>query len=219
MVKYLLIVSVLFGLLTACNNGQRTADSSSAVTPATEEAATLGESDSGDISVMQTISRVDSVKINELLPYFNVYVDEFSPKNLTWYIPKSAPKYTNENGIYLYFYNSDEGLGPLRFRIQYYADDWLFFNKVQFSIDGKAYEFVPLSTETDCGNGGMIWEWFDEAIATADEVTLIKALASAKSAKMKFIGRQYHNIKQITPKQIEAIRRTVELYEAFGGHL
>ena len=41
----------------------------------------------------------------------------------------------------------------LRFRIQYYADDWLF-NKVQFSIDGKAYEYIPSDTERDCGYGG-----------------------------------------------------------------
>jgi hypothetical protein len=46
---------------------------------------------------------LNSVKIKELLPYFRVKKDEFDPDGGTWYEPKSAPNYTNRNGIYLYF--------------------------------------------------------------------------------------------------------------------
>jgi len=158
---------------------------------------------------------IDSTKINELLPYFNVTKDEFDPDGLTWYKPKSAPKYTNRNGIYLYYSTSKNGINPLRFRIQYYADDWLFFKKIQFSIDSSAYEYVPRKTETD-HSGGYIWEWFDEALNKSDK-ELINALANAKSAKMKFIGRQYYDIRNISKEQITDIKRTIELYKAMGG--
>lgn len=164
----------------------------------------------------EAATSVDSVKIKELLQYFNVKKDEFDSKGRIWYEPKSAPKYTNMNGIYIYFSADNDGINPLRFRVQYYADDWLFFKKVQFSIDGNAFDYYPSSTETDCGNGGMIWEWFDEPVAEVDK-ELILSLSTAKSAKMKFIGKQYYDIKVISAKQITDINRTIELYRAMGG--
>ena len=163
-----------------------------------------------------SVSKVDSAKIEELLPYFNVKKDEFDPNGKTWYKPKSAPKYTNQNGIYLYFATQEGRTCPLRFRVQYYADDWLFFKKIQFSIDGNAYEYIPSDTEHDNGNGGKIWEWFDEALSGSDK-ELIYDLAGANNAKMKFIGRQYHDIKTITKNQITDMKRTLELYKAMGG--
>lgn len=159
--------------------------------------------------------KIDSVKIEELLPYFIVKKDEFDPKGTTWYKPKSAPQYTNRNGIYLYFGEQGGKLLPLRFRIQYYADDWLFIKKVQFSIDEMAYEFYPLDTERDHGSG-KIWEWFDESVTGSDR-ELIYALSNAENAKMKFIGSQYYDIRNITQQQTLDIKRVVELYNAMGG--
>lgn len=161
-------------------------------------------------------SKIDSTKIEELLPFFNVNKDEFDPKGKTWYEPKSAPKYTNQNGIYLYFAAQEGKVMPLRFRVQYYADDWLFFNKIQFAIDDNAYEYIPSHTEHDNGDGGKIWEWFDEALTGSDK-NLIYALTEAQSAKMKFIGRQYYDIKTITNSQVTDMKRTLELYRAMGG--
>ena len=42
-----------------------------------------------------------------------------------------------------------DGVSNFRLRIQYYSDDWLFIRKYQFSIDNKAYEFIPNNVETD----------------------------------------------------------------------
>lgn len=164
-------------------------------------------------------SKIDSTKIAELTPYFKIKQDEFDPKAPVWYEPKSAPQYTNRNGIYCYFRTIDNKPQNFRFRMQYYADDWLFFHKVQFSIDEKAYEYIPNDTETDSGNGGKIWEWFDDAITTSSDKELIRALANAKTARMKIIGKQYYDIKEITPSQIKDIKRSLELFEAMGGSL
>ena len=174
------------------------------------------------ISELNRINRIkelkaDSVKMKELEKFFTIKKDEFSNDNKVWYEPKSAPKYTNRNGIYCYFPTEYGKASNLRFRVQYYSDDWLFFYKIQFSIDGKAYEYRPIDVERDCGNSGYIWEWFDEGIGSSDK-ELIYALANAKSAKMKFIGKQYYNVKTITQEQILAIKRTLELYNALGGN-
>lgn len=159
--------------------------------------------------------QIDSAKVAELTPYFTIKKDEFDPKAPVWYKPKSAPVYTDRNGIYCYFMTENGIPKNFRFRIQYYADNWLFFKKVQFSIDDNAYEYIPISTETDNGSGN-IWEWFDEQVRSEDK-ELIFALSNAKSAKMKFIGRQYYDIKTITPQQALDIKRTIELYKALGG--
>ncbi len=170
-----------------------------------------------DLENFKKTMKIDSVKVRALEKFFRKRKDEFSSTNVIWYEPKSAPKYTNMNGLYCYFQTENGIPGNLRFRLQYYSDDWLFFSKVQFAIDDKAFDYVPNSTETDSGDGGFIWEWFDESVSESDK-DLINALANAKSAKMKLIGRQYHDIKKVSQDQINSIKRTIELYEAMGGN-
>ena len=66
--------------------------------------------------------------------------------------------------------------------------------KYNFQLMTKLMNIFPSNTETDSGHGGKIWEWFDEPIRESDK-ELINALLKANSAKMKFIGRQYYDIK------------------------
>lgn len=159
---------------------------------------------------------IDSVKIALLKQNFILKKDEFSNDNVIWYEPKSAPKYVNQNGIYCYFQTQNDIPNNFRFRVQYMAEDWLFFESVQFSIDGNAYKYIPLNTKTDHGNG-LIWEWFDEQISSSSDRGLIEALAYSKNVKVKFNGRQYQKIKKLTKNQIIDIKNTLELYRAMGG--
>jgi len=165
----------------------------------------------------QSTAKIDSAKVKELSKFFRQKKDEFSNNNRTWYEPKSAPEFTNRNGLYCYFSTENEVPSNLRLRFQYHAEDWLFFSRIQFSIDGTAYEYIPYDTETDSGNGGKIWEWCDQALTPTDK-DLIYALANAKAAKMKIIGRQYHDTKVVSADQITDIKRTLELYNALGGN-
>jgi hypothetical protein len=164
----------------------------------------------------QASAKIDSSKIKDLTKYFRKKKDEFSNINRIWYEPKSAPQHANRNGLYCYFQTENGMPSNLRLRFQYYAEDWLFFSRIQFAIDGKAYEYIPDDTETDSGDGGNIWEWCDQSLLQADK-ELIYALANAKSAKMKIIGRQYHNQKTISQEQIKSIKQALELYNALGG--
>ncbi len=161
-------------------------------------------------------SNIDSVKVKKLKKYFVINKDEFSLDHVSWYIPKSAPKYVDRNGIYCYFHSKSGVAENLRLRVQYTADDWLFFNKIMFSIDGKAYEYKPKNIERDHGKGG-VWEWTDEHVFLQRDI--IRALANAKQAKMKFVGDQYHDVKIISKKQLKDIKRTLELFEAMGGDM
>lgn len=73
---------------------------------------------------------VDSTRIKLLEKFFRIKSDEFSNNNKKWYKPKTSPIYTNANGIYLYFQTEIGMPSNLRFRLQYFAEDWLFFSKV-----------------------------------------------------------------------------------------
>jgi hypothetical protein len=164
----------------------------------------------------QSNAKIDSAKVKELSKFFRQKKDEFSNYNRIWFEPNSAPKYTNKNGLYCYFLTENGMPSNLRFRFQYYAEEWLFFSRIQFSIDGTAYEYIPNDTETDSGDGGKIWEWCDQAL-TASDKELFYALANANSAKIKIIGRQYHDTKVVSTEQIKDIKRTLDLYNAMGG--
>lgn len=160
---------------------------------------------------------VDKSKVNELLKGFVINRDEFDDSGLVWYIPKGAPKHVDENGVYLYFGKNDSSIMPLRLRIQYYADNWLFISNVVFNIDGKVFNFIPTKVERDSGNGGMIWEWIDEPIQDESDKKLVYALVNAKSAKVKFNGSQYYKIKSISKAQLTSMRNTFGLFDALGG--
>lgn len=163
----------------------------------------------------QTSVKIDSAKIEELLPFFNINKDEFDPKKGAWYKPKSAPKYVDCNAVYLYFKADTSGVSNLFFKVQYYAEDLLSIRKMVFAIDSNVYEYYPIDVESDYGYG-KIWEWSNEYLTDKDK-ELIYSLSNAKSAKIKFVGRQYSEVRTITKQQILDIKRTLDLYNAMGG--
>lgn len=160
--------------------------------------------------------------IVEIKKTFTMNLDEF--ENRHWIEPKSRPKYTNRNGCYCYFQmNQDSTVSNFRFRFQYFADDWLFINKMIFNVDGENLTIYP-DMDDDCGYGG-IWEWCDVSVASNkdyhndDMVTeyFVEKLANAKSIKVKLIGKQYNNVKTLSAQQIKSIKEAYDYYKALGG--
>lgn len=146
--------------------------------------------------------------------------DEF--RSYAWVKPKSAPKYTNRNGIYCYFKLENGKASNFRFVYQYYADEWLFIKNMIFNIDGQNITIVPEDMDTDCGYGGKIWEWCDEYVdGGTSEYSInekfIKSIAYANSVKVKMNGRQYYDTRTLTSEQIKSIKDTYEYYLALGG--
>jgi hypothetical protein len=152
--------------------------------------------------------KLESAEIKKQLSNFRIKKDEF--KQLSWYQPKTAPLYTNANGIYLYFAIKGNTLGDLRLRMQYYADDWLFIKSATFLIDGVPYELYTGRFERD-NEGGMIWEWYDQPVDNQSS-EIIAALLKCKSAKIRYNGQQYYNDRKITSQQLAAIRSAHKLY-------
>ena len=149
--------------------------------------------------------------INSLKSNFDIKIDEFT--GIGWVEPKNRPKYTNSNGIYLYFQIGENGKSKnLRFRVQYYGSDWIFFRKVYFSVDGTQYTFIPSNKKRE-HSGGQVWEWFDDSVSAVEKV-LLAHLATSKSARMKLQGDTDSRVKTITKSQIKSMYQTLELYNA-----
>lgn len=149
---------------------------------------------------------------------FTFKKDEFS--NKTWVEPKSAPKYRNQNGIYCYF-STENGKAETNFRFvcQYCAYDWLFIRSIIFNIDGENVTIIP-NMETDCGNGGQIWEWCDESVnysSSGIDEEFIRKISNASTVKIKFNGRQYYDTRTLNSSQIKAIKDAYDYYVALGG--
>lgn len=218
----ILFVSIF--ILSCANNSQSSQDKTKIIKDYQDsiklvekaKLESVDKSKAEDSNNFQVSIKIDSSTVKNLIKYFRQTQDEFSDSNKIWYEPKSAPQSTNRNGLYCYFHTEKGIPRNLRFRFQYYAESWLFFSEIQFAIDGKAYEYIPGKTERDNGDGGKIWEWCDQELSSSDK-ELIYALANAKSAKMKIIGKQYFDTKTVSKEQIKSIKQSLELYNALGG--
>lgn len=140
-------------------------------------------------------------------------------RGIAWYRSPSSPKHTNANGFYLYFGKEDSGrLLPLRLVAQYHADDWLFISRAWAKADGAKLD-IPQESRKSFGwerdnSGGMIWEWSDTAITTAQDIATVRRISESKSVTVRFEGKQYYNDKSLSTTQLKAMRDIIFAYEA-----
>ncbi len=166
-------------------------------------------------SIILAKKKANEERIAKLAKNFRVSGDEFTESQ--WIYNNVTPKYTNRNSIHLYFQMKGKQATNLRFRVQYESDDWLFIRKMIFNVDGENITFIPEKMDTDCGNGGRIWEWCDESASYNQ--TLVSKIAKAKVVKIKFDGRQYYDKKTMSSKELNAFKETFEYYRLLGGSL
>lgn len=198
-----IIISVLGGLMTLFD------DEKTIVKDEQKEDTFMANLDSLPDRVINTDSILNVMKRN-----YTFTKDEFSNNNIMWVKPKAKPKYRNQNGVYCYFCMVDTVPGNFRFVLQYAADDWLFLKDCIFNIDGENWTYQPLKVEND--HDSSIWEWFDDAVDVNISMFLYK-IGQAKQVKVKLNGQKYYDTYTLQKKEIDAIRKTLEYYEALGG--
>lgn len=142
-----------------------------------------------------------------------VEVDDM--RDVKFYYDKSSPEYSNRNSVHAYISESKKDIG-LRFRIQYYAEDWLFIKTFMIKTDSIVTDIIPVSRLNTDNGGGMIWETWDEPIDLGKYELLLRIIDS-KMAKVRFNGSQYYKEKQISSEQKRALKNVIELFKAMGG--
>lgn len=162
--------------------------------------------------------KIDSAELKKYEPYISKITDEFDMIKATTFQAKSAPKYVNTTATFCYFKEIENNTTNLRLRIQYFEEDWLFIQSYTFLIDDEPFILIPDNVETDSGLGGKIWEWCDVEIDEGNK-ELIRKILSAKSVKIKYNGKQYYDIKQMSEKDLIGIKNLVNFYKAKGGEI
>ncbi|MES2808203.1 MAG: hypothetical protein V4619_06240 [Bacteroidota bacterium] len=133
--------------------------------------------------------------------------DEFS-KNTDIY-DWSSPQYINYRGVFAYITKGENDL-ELRLQMQYVDDEWLYIDEVIFNTDGENHTYSSWKFSRGSNNSER-WEWYDTNL-TSEPSTLV-AIATAKTAKVKYIGDDYYKIVVITKKQQAAIKRQLQIYK------
>jgi hypothetical protein len=162
----------------------------------------------------------------KLVDIGNIYIERLERASVTmdmiyddiqgvlYYRHKTSPKNVNQYGVFAYIGTTDHQTN-MRFAINYTSSDFLFIKSYTIKADDKVFEFKS-DVKRD-HSGGFIWEWTDRLVGSKD-YTLIKAIAYAESAKIRFHGKDYHYDKDITDIEKLAFREILELYEALDGN-
>lgn len=153
--------------------------------------------------------KAKKVKLKKAKSYLRVKADEMEDN--TWYYDKSTPGYNNRNSFHVYLGQNLSG-NWLRFRVQYYADDWLFINKLIIKTDTNKYTYIPKSTPERDNADGKIWEWIDDSVSES-ELAMLKDVATSKKVKIRFNGSQYYKDKTVTSNQKRGLRHILDYYE------
>ncbi len=181
------------------------------------------------LSTDYTIKGIDSYMPQRLrwaddpVPAASSLLPDFSelsmPGGATRYLPQGVTMDSTCNALYLYFDTRAGHPGALHLRAQYYADDPLGIDSVTVVANGFVYTYVPRTVNRGRGRGRMIWENFDDAV-TADMKDLVYALSHAKQVLVKYTGSTgFSHVKEMTPAEVTAARRSIDLYRSLGGSL
>ena len=181
------------------------------------------------LSTDYTIKGIDSYMPQRLrwtddpVPAASSLLADFSEQRLpggaTRYMPQGVTMDSTCNALYLYFDTRAGRPGALHLRAQYYADDPLNIDSVTVVANGFVYSYVPRMVNRGRGRGRMIWENFDDAV-TADMKDLVYALSHAKQVLVKYTGSTgFSHVKEMTPTEVTAARRSIDLYRSLGGTL
>ena len=152
-----------------------------------------------------SLAKANALRINK---------DEFKP-DVVFYFPDKAPKYRNTNWMFPYLGKSGNSV-YLRYVIQYEADDWLFIENVKVKTkyeDGSEKIIDLFSGYFDRDNeSARIWEWTDIEVSEFMYQNLMD-IYNAKSAKIRFQGRQYYKERNMTSNEFKALKNVINVYK------
>lgn len=112
--------------------------------------------------------------------------DEF--EGITWYKTTQFHNWNVNNKVYVYVGETERNAWT-RIYVSYFGDDWIFFDKIIFLVDGDPIE-LPFDDykekKTEVVSGG-VYEWVD--VLGADYAILLSRIIMAKTVKIKLSGK------------------------------
>ena len=139
----------------------------------------------------------------------------------TWWYPPEYPEYTNIR-CYIIPYlgeSSDPDIVWMRLLLNYTGDDWVFWEKAIFSVDGENYTITPNYSDIVRDNtyGGDeyydVWEICDIAPSTAD-IEMLEKIAQSDKTIIRFKGSSSQYDYTVTSEDKAAISKVLKAYKA-----
>lgn len=139
--------------------------------------------------------------------------EEDKVEGITWYESNSQPYYENY-GCYALPYIGEKGSSVwLRFRMNYTGDNWVFFEKVIFVVDGekttKYYDYYDVNRDNGYGD---VWENVDISPSSSD-IELLKKIANSTETTIRFQGDDYHYDFTVPSSQKQGIKDVLAAYD------
>lgn len=134
-------------------------------------------------------------------------------EGITWYEPKTFEKYTDTRCFVLpYIGRKDSGYSWLRLRMNYTGDDWIFWTKITFVVDGEKYykSFSYYDIERD--NDTEVWEYADISPTDAD-IEMLEKIVTSNETIVRFEGDNYRKDITISFADKTSIKQVLEAYD------
>lgn len=134
-------------------------------------------------------------------------------KDITWVSHRNAPILDKYVSVYFGSSKGSVASYPLRLKLQYYSDDWLFVRSVTVKADDKVYELGKLDFERD-HSSGSVWEWIDMPVKDHE---MLNHWMTAKRVVVRFNGDQYYDDFTLPQSQQKQLREVYQAWKAMGG--
>lgn len=146
------------------------------------------------------------------LAQFRVDTDEVN--GVKFYMPKVYPEYANTRCYVLPYIGMKGNDIWLCATLNYTGDDWVFFKKVVFSIDGKniTKSFTYFDVIRDNGYGD-VWEVINTADGEAYKDTF-RSIAKSNKTIVRFEGDTYYDDFTVKATDKTAMTDILDAYEA-----
>lgn len=132
---------------------------------------------------------------------------------ITWVSHRNAPVLARHVSIYFGSKKGSAANYPLRLKLEYYGDDWLFVRSVTVRADDKVYELGNLDFKRD-HSSGFVWEWIDMPVR---DHGMLNHWMTAKRVVVRFNGDLYHNDFTLPQGQQTQLREVYQAWKVMGG--
>ena len=143
----------------------------------------------------------------------NMDKEEDKVRNLRFYYPKVYPDYIDTRCYVLPYIGQNADSTWLRLMFDYTGDDWVFFKKVLFSIDGelstRTFTYRDIVHDND---GGVVWEYID--VEGESYIDLLWKIANSQETIVRFEGDSKIHDFTIKSSDKDAIREVLTAFEA-----
>jgi hypothetical protein len=134
-------------------------------------------------------------------------------KGITWVSHRRAPVLGNHVAIYFGSSKDSAANYPLRIKLQYYGDDWLFVRSVTLKADDRVYKLGELEFKRD-HSSGSVWEWIDMPVK---DYEMLNHLMTAKRVVTRFEGDKYYKDVNLPKEQLTQLREVYQAWKIMGG--